>query len=207
MPDRCRVYLLSAIAINHDCRAVSFAASVSNEPPAKKDLQEACFERAMGLHHVMLETLNNIRTVQSYGRETHERERFEKATMDMQKFGMKITMFNAFNRPLTELLALGMMTTAVVAGSYLVMNRATEIAGITITDRPLGPGAILIFFGLLVGASDPVRKMAAVIDGINTGAVAADLLYPLLDQPSRIAKSSRPLYRPIAHTVPFGSKR
>lgn len=143
-------------------------------------------ERAMGLHHVMLESLNNIRTVQSYGREAHEQERFDKATLDMQRFGMRITMFNALNRPMTELLAIGMMTTAVIAGSYLVMNRETEIFGVTITDRPLGAGSILVFFGLLIGASDPIRRMSGVIDGINSGAVAADALYPLLDASSRI---------------------
>ena len=151
-----------------------------------KRVCQSLLERAMGLHHVMLESLNNIKTVQAYCREPHEQSRFDKATLDMQRFGMRIVCFNALNRPLTELLALGMMATAVVAGSYLVMNRATEIFGIQITSQPLSATSMLVFFGMLVGASDPVRKFARVIDGINTGAVAANLLYPMLDQPSRI---------------------
>ncbi len=157
-----------------------------------RSLKRVCtglLERAIGLHHVMLESLNNIKTVQAFCREKHEQERFDSATMDMQRFTMKIVGFNALNRPVTELLALGMMGTAVIAGSYLVMNRATHILGIQITDQPLGATSMLVFFGMLVGASDPVRKFAGVIDGINTGAVAANLLYPMLDQPSRIVEA------------------
>nr|WP_143547620.1 ABC transporter ATP-binding protein [Rhodopirellula sp. SM50] len=154
-----------------------------------KRVCQSLLERAMGLHHVMLESLNNIRTVQAYCREDHEQERFDKATLDMQRFTMRIVSFNALNRPLTELLALGMMSTAIVAGSYLVMNRATDIFGIQITSQPLGPASMIVFFGMLVGASDPVRKLASVIDGINTGAVAANLLYPMLDQSSRITEA------------------
>ncbi|MCS7466963.1 ABC transporter ATP-binding protein/permease [Stieleria sp. ICT_E10.1] len=154
-----------------------------------KRVCQSLLERAMGLHHVMLESLNNIKTVQAYCREDHEQERFDKATLDMQRFTMRIVSFNALNRPLTELLALGMMSTAIVAGSYLVMNRATDIFGIQITSQPLGPASMIVFFGMLVGASDPVRKLASVIDGINTGAVAANLLYPMLDQSSRIAEA------------------
>jgi len=93
------------------------------------------------------------------------------------------------------------MTTAVVAGSYLVMYQTTEIFGIQITSKRLGPAAMLVFFGMLIGASDPVRKFAAVIDGINTGAVAANLLYPMLDQPTRINNPEHPVSTPRPHRV------
>ena len=60
-----------------------------------KKVCQSLLERAMGLHHVMLESLNNIKTVQAYCREPHEQERFDKATMDMQRFTMRIVSFNA----------------------------------------------------------------------------------------------------------------
>jgi ATP-binding cassette subfamily B protein/subfamily B ATP-binding cassette protein MsbA len=161
-----------------------------------RSLKRVChnlLERATGLHHVMHESLNHIKTVQAYCQESHEQARFDKATGDMQRFTMRMVSFNALNRPLTELLAIGMMATAICAGSYLVMYRATEIFGIQITDRPLGAASMLVFFGMLVGASDPVRKLSSVIEGINTGAVAANLLYPMLDQVSRIESPADPI--------------
>jgi ATP-binding cassette subfamily B protein/subfamily B ATP-binding cassette protein MsbA len=167
-----------------------------------RSLKRVCrklLQRAMGLNHVLLESLNNIKTVQAFSRESHEQGRFDKATLDMQRFAMRIVSLNGLNRPLTEFLAIGMLVTAITAGSYLVINRATEICGIQITERPLGPAAMLVFFGMLVGASDPVRKFAGVIDGINTGAVAANLLYPLLDEPSRIKDPAEPVTTPRPH--------
>ncbi|MCG8652814.1 MAG: hypothetical protein MI861_23445 [Pirellulales bacterium] len=94
---------------------------------ALKKICRRLLEQSMGLHHVMLESLGNIRTVQAYVREPHEQARFDKATLDMQRFSVRIVFLNALNRPITELLALGMMGTAIVAGAYLVINRATMI--------------------------------------------------------------------------------
>jgi ATP-binding cassette subfamily B protein/subfamily B ATP-binding cassette protein MsbA len=73
-----------------------------------------------------------------------------------------------------------------LGGAYLILNRETHILGIPICDRPLTAPAMLIFFGLLVGASDPLRKMGAVLQSINAGMIAADNLYPLLDAPSLV---------------------
>lgn len=167
-----------------------------------RSLKRVCrklLNRAMGLNHVLLESLNNIKTVQAFCRESHEQDRFGKATLDMQRFTLRIVSLNGLNRPLTEFLAIGMLVTAIIAGSYLVIYRATEIFGVQITDRPLGPAAMLVFFGMLVGASDPVRKFAGVIDGINTGAVAANLLYPLLDEPTKIQDPAEPVTTPRPH--------
>ncbi|MCG8652815.1 MAG: ABC transporter ATP-binding protein/permease [Pirellulales bacterium] len=52
---------------------------------------------------------------------------------------------------------------------------------------------MLVFFGLLVGATDPVRKLSRVVDGINTGMVAAEQLYPLLDRQSQISDPLEPV--------------
>ena len=60
------------------------------------------------------------------------------------------------------------------------------------------PG-IMVFFGMLIGASDPVRKLSGVITtGINVGMVGAQSLYPLLDTPSKLKKPN-PYYLPSPH--------
>ena len=168
---------------------------------ALKKICHSLLEKSMGLHHVMLESLGNIRTVQAYTSEPHEQKRFDKATLDMQRFSVRIVFLNALNRPVTEVLALGMMGTAIIAGSYLVMNQTTMIWGIPITERPLSVASMLVFFGLLVGATDPVRKMAQIIDGINTGVVAADMLYPMLDRQCLITDPAEPVAIPKPHSA------
>ena len=169
-----------------------------------RSLKRICrkfLEQSTGLHHVMFEALGNIRTVQAYTTEPQEQARFDKATLDMQGFSLRIVFLNALTRPVTEVLALGMMGTAIVAGAYLVMNRATSIWGIHITDHPLSVAAMLVFFGLLVGASDPIRKLSTVFSGINTGMVAADMLYPLLDRESLICDPTTPKDVDRPHTM------
>lgn len=60
---------------------------------------------------------------------------------------------------------------------------------------------MMIFFGMLLGASDPVRKLAGVISSINTGIVAANSLYPMLDAQSRLAEPEQPKHVPSPHQM------
>jgi ATP-binding cassette subfamily B protein/subfamily B ATP-binding cassette protein MsbA len=80
-----------------------------------------------------------------------------------------------------------------------VINQETQIFGITMTDQPMTVPGIMIFFGFLIGASDPVRKLSGVITGLNIGMVGAQSLYPLLDTPSRLAEAATPRTLPSPH--------
>jgi ATP-binding cassette subfamily B protein/subfamily B ATP-binding cassette protein MsbA len=87
---------------------------------------------------------------------------------------------------------------------------------------------LLIFFGLLIGASDPLRKLSGVSVMIYHGVVAANLLYgilntkPVLEEPA-VPKTilgrhhtlalknvefhyheSQPVLRDVSLTIPFG---
>jgi ATP-binding cassette subfamily B protein/subfamily B ATP-binding cassette protein MsbA len=130
----------------------------------------------------------------------------------------------------TELLGIGMVGTTIIVGAYLVLNHETHLLGVRITDTPLSVSTMMVFFGLLIGASDPVRKLSTVFTGVNSGIAAADLLYPLLDRepliqsprlPRTIARPHRCLelrdvtfaypgndsvLRGINLEIPFGSK-
>jgi ATP-binding cassette subfamily B protein/subfamily B ATP-binding cassette protein MsbA len=56
--------------------------------------------------------------------------------------------------------------------------------------------AVTVFFGMLIGAADPLRKLSSVITGVNNGTAAANLLYPLLDIESRVVEPPDP--KPLA---------
>jgi ATP-binding cassette subfamily B protein/subfamily B ATP-binding cassette protein MsbA len=60
------------------------------------------------------------------------------------------------------------------------------------------PG-IMVFFGMLIGASDPVRKLSGVLTGLNMGVVGAQALYPLLDTPSKLREAVSPRTLPSPH--------
>jgi ATP-binding cassette subfamily B protein/subfamily B ATP-binding cassette protein MsbA len=155
--------------------------------------------RSRGFHHVLLEALNNVLTVQAYTMEEFERQRFRDCTRDMMRVGMRHTFYHALANPITEILGIGMVATSIAVGAWLVINQETRIFGIQMTDQPMTVSGIMVFFGLLIGASDPVRKLSAVITGFNMGIVGAQGLYPLLDTPSKLAESPRPRTLPSPH--------
>jgi len=164
-----------------------------------KTLARTSLERSVGMYHVILETLSNHLTVQAFTMEDFERERFQKSTGFMMKHSMTATFFHSLTGPITELLGMGMICTSIVVGSYLVMNQQTHVLGIRMVDRPLSVSSLMVFFGMLIGASDPVRKLSGIIMAINTGSVAAKSLYGMIDAQTKIESPAEPREVPRPH--------
>jgi len=136
--------------------------------------------RNAGFHEILLESLNNIFTVQAFTMEKQEKERFSICTKDMQKISLKMIFYTGLSKPFTELIGVGMVAITVCAGAFLVVNQQTHIFFIRICDTPMQVPDLLIFFGLLIGASDPLRKLSGVSISIYVGAMSANLLYGIL---------------------------
>ena len=164
-----------------------------------RSISTGILSQSKGYHHVLLEALNNVLTVQAYTMEPFERQRFRDCTGDMLTMGMHYSFYRALANPITEVLGIGMVATSIAVGAWLVINQETRIFGITMTDQPMTVPGIMIFFGFLIGASDPVRKLSGVITGLNVGIVGARGLYPLLDTPSKLREAATPVTLPSPH--------
>ena len=158
-----------------------------------RNISTGILSQSKGYHHVLLEALNNVLTVQAYTMEPFERQRFRDCTGDMLKMGMHYSFYRALANPITEVLGIGMVATSIAVGAWLVINQETKIFGITMTDQPMTVPGIMIFFGFLIGASDPVRKLSGVITGLNMGMVGAQGIYPLLDTESKLVEAANPI--------------
>jgi ATP-binding cassette, subfamily B, bacterial MsbA len=156
-------------------------------------------DRSMGFHHVMLEVFNSLLTVQANTMEDFERNRFRESTSNIRRICMKATFYHSLSSPVTEFLGMGILCTGVVVSGYLVINQETHLFGIPMSDKPLSITLVTVFFALLVGASDPLRKLSTVITGVNNGMAAAGLLYPILEQQSKLVVSATPKALPFAH--------
>jgi ATP-binding cassette subfamily B protein/subfamily B ATP-binding cassette protein MsbA len=156
-------------------------------------------DRNMGFHHIMLEVFNSLLTVQANTMEEFERSRFGESTAHIRRTVCKATFYHSLTSPVTELLGMGMLCTGVVVSAYLVLNQETKIFGIPMCDSPLSVPSVTVFFGMLIGAADPLRKLSSVITGINNGTAAANLLYPLLEIQSRVVESPNPKPLPSPH--------
>lgn len=157
-----------------------------------KDISRTMLQRSKGFHHVMLEAFSSMLTVQAYSQEAFERERFRVTTREMMGYSLRSTFYNSLAGPITELLGLSMVAISLLVGSYLVINQETHVLGIKMSDVPMSISQMMVFFGMLIGASDPIRKLSGVISGVNTGTVAAAMIYPLLDRQSLVVETHRP---------------
>jgi subfamily B ATP-binding cassette protein MsbA len=164
-----------------------------------RGISSSILSQSKGFHHVLLEAFNNVLTVQAYTMEDFERQRFRDCTGDMMKMGMRHSFFHALANPITEILGIGMVATSIAVGAWLVINQETQILGVTMTERPMTVPGIMVFFGMLIGASDPVRKLSGVITGVNVGIIGASALYPLLDTPSKLSEPAEPKRLPTPH--------
>ncbi len=164
-----------------------------------KSVSRRMLERATGFHEVLLEALANIQTVQAYRREDAEQARFEAATLLMRRFCLKFLFLTSLSKPIIEFLGIGMLGTTIIGGAYLVLNQQTSLLGIRICNEPLSVSALLVFFGMLVGISDPLRKLSSVYSLVYAGTIAADAIFPVLDHASAVIDPLEPEVLPRPH--------
>lgn len=165
-----------------------------------KRANRRAMEENAQLMGVLSEAFNGMQTVKAFTMEKYERSRFHKVSKACLRKAMKIAFYNSLSKPATEILGLGMVFIALIAGAYLVLNQETHILGLRMCERPLSIPALLLFYGLLIGASDPARKLSDVVNGIQAGVAAADRIFPLLDRQPTISDPEHPRPVPRPHT-------
>lgn len=147
-----------------------------------KRANKRALEESARLLNRLYQALTYMRIVKAFTNEDNERKRFQVVANDVYRKSMRISVFGALSRINNELLGVSMVSLGVLAGGYLVLNSTVYMFGIRMCDAPMSFGSLIVFFGFLIGISDPLRKMADVYNMIQGGVVAADRVFPLIDQ-------------------------
>lgn len=141
----------------------------------------------------LTESLEGIAQVKAYTMERQERHRFHEAGKEYVRKSLRIALRHAWAKPATELMGISVICIALLAGGYLVLHEETHLLGLRMSATPLDFGLLMTFFALLAGISDPFRKLSDVYHEIQRAAAAADRIAELMDRPSAIPRSPRPL--------------
>ncbi|MDO5749492.1 MAG: ABC transporter ATP-binding protein [Planctomycetia bacterium] len=157
----------------------------------KRVVRRAMAEMAQ-LYGRIDETFRAIRVVKSFNRESFEEDKFAKVNSAYYRRGMKTAKYDALTSPLTETLGIGMLVIAIIAGSYLIIYQKTSLGGIPIASRPLDLGSLALFYGFLIGASDPARRLSDIFTSMQGACAAADRVYEVIDREVVIENSSDP---------------
>ncbi|QDS96832.1 ABC transporter ATP-binding protein [Adhaeretor mobilis] len=142
------------------------------------------------------ETFGGLKVVKAFTSESRERSRFHQQSKQFYRKSMRIAFYDSLVSPLTEMMGIGMIVAAVVAGGYLVLNQQTHLLGIRISQDPLTHGWLTLFYGFLAGASDPIRRLSGIFNGLQKSLAASDHLYELFDRESEVVDPSVPVALP-----------
>ena len=149
-------------------------------------------EEMSQLYGLLNDSFAGIRVVKAFNTQAFERARFSRGTNAYFGKSMKMALYNTLARASSEMLGMTTVCLGVLAGGYLVLRGDTHLLGLRMCYEPLGPGQILLFFGFLIGASDPARKLTDVWAGLQRGIAASARVYEIIDKAIRVKEPDNP---------------
>ena len=156
-------------------------------------------EEMSQLYGVLNDAFAGIRVVKAFNTQSYERAKFRQRIDAYYRKSMKMAFYNSLARGSSEWLGMSVVGLAILAGGYLVLNQQTHLLGIRMSTLPLGITEILMFFGFLIGASDPAKKLSDVWSGLQRGIAGAHRTFEIIDQPVRVREPAHPRRIPRPH--------
>lgn len=155
--------------------------------------------QSMQLNRLVFDSFNGLQTVQSHTMESSERARLHDACKTRMRRALTIAFYKSLTKPATEILGIAAVGLILIVGAYLVLNQETHMFGVRFCDRPMSIGSLLMFYALLVGMSDPARKLSEVYTGVQRAVAASDRFFKLLDRKAEIVDPTSPTPLPKLH--------
>jgi len=159
------------------------------------------FQINRDVKRILYDVLTSLSVVQLCSAEQYEQKKFQGHMKESLQRRIAMAFYVSISKAFTEMFGLGTVCVTLIAGAYLVLTKETHIFGVQMTDRPLTLAAVLVFYGLLVGMTDPIRRFGHIFSELQRATAAADRLFPLLDRSSVIQNPPQPatMPRPLRH--------
>lgn len=158
----------------------------------KRANRRAMEEMAL-IYSKLEETFRGIKIVKAFTSERQQRRQFHQNSKAYYAKSMRIAAYDSLTHPLTEVLGIVAIGMALLAGAWLVLKGETHLLGIRMSGRPLDVPSLLLFYGLLAGVADPLRKFSDVFSRLQRAIAAADRIYDRLDREPRVHDPERPV--------------
>lgn len=158
-----------------------------------KRANRKAMEEMARLYAVLEETFRGIKIVKAFTSERHQRKRFHDGSKAYFRRAMKIARYDALVHPMTEILGILAISLALLAGAYLVLKGQTHLFGIRMCQRSMSLSSLLLFYGLLAGTADPLRKFSDVFSRLQRAMAAADRIFDRLDREPSVREPACPV--------------
>lgn len=146
----------------------------------------------------LIETFKAVKTVRIFNRERTERQRFKSNSKTLFNMQIRIALYDSLLRPITEVMSIISISLSMLVGAWLVLNQETHLFGyIKVSDTPISPTMLLVFYSMLAGAADPARKMSEIVNVIVRGGTACDNLFRTFDREPLVKAPENPISVPL----------
>lgn len=157
----------------------------------KRANRRAMEEMAL-LYTTLEETFRSIKVVKAFTNEPKERKRFHNNNKSYYHRMMRIARYDSLTHPMTEVMGIVTISLAMMAGAWLILSGDTHLFGIRLSDGRMDNGSMLLFFALLAGMADPLRKMSDIFSNLQGANAASDRIFARLDREPRVRNPHQP---------------
>ena len=142
---------------------------------------------AMSMVYTRLkEAFSGILVIKAFTLEREMTLQFQKTCSDIKRKVLRTQSFRAFLKPLSETFGSAAISIALLVGGYCVLSPDTFLS------INLDPPSLMVFFGLLVGAVDPLRKLTSIVFPFRRSLVAAERVFSIIERQQKVADQSHP---------------
>lgn len=149
------------------------------------------------VYQTLMETFKSVKTVRIFNQERAERRRFKENAGLLYRMSIRIALYDSLLRPVTEVLSILSISLSMMVGAYLVLNQETHLFGIQISEVPIKPTMLLVFYSMLAGAADPLRKMSEIVNALVRANIACNNLHNKYDVKSWVTTPENPVAVPL----------
>ena len=157
-----------------------------------KRANRRAMEEIAVMYTTLEETFRSIKIVKAFTNERQERKRFHDGNKRYYQKALRIAGYDSLTHPMTEVLGIVALSLAMMAGAWLIISGETHLLGIRMSDRPLDRGALLLFYALLAGVADPLRKMSDIFSRLQAAGAASDRIFARLDRQPSVCEPKQP---------------
>ena len=153
-------------------------------------------ERMSRIYKSLEETFDGLKVVIAFRGERRHRQRFHRENKDYYHQAMKVVQIDALTGPTTELLLTIAVCVSMLPGAFLVLRHEDAIWGIKLASEPMLIEDLSMFYALLAGTLDPVRKLSSIYSKLKRSAAATERIFQILDWQPALKQVEHPQHMP-----------
>ena len=142
------------------------------------------------------ETFANVKAVIAFDTAGQHRRQFHQRNRENYSQSMRLVRICTLSGTAVELLVVFAVVAVLLPAAYLVLNDVTSIGGVKLATVPPTFPELAMFYALLAGVIDPLRKFSKFYYTIRQTGVLADQFFRQMDRESLVPAPTSPQWLP-----------